>query len=63
MKKFLTILGLSLAIMALLVGASAAETIKIGVAAPFTGDAAAYGDNILRRSHGQRSRDQQVRRH
>jgi branched-chain amino acid transport system substrate-binding protein len=46
MKKFLTILGLSLAIMALLVGASAAETIKIGVAAPFTGDAAAYGDNI-----------------
>jgi branched-chain amino acid transport system substrate-binding protein len=47
MKKFLTVLGLSLAIMALLVGASAAKTIKIGVGAPLTGDAAAYGDNIL----------------
>ena len=49
MKRFFTVLTVSFAILALMAGVSAAagKTIKIGVAAPFTGDAAAYGDNIL----------------
>ncbi len=47
MKKFFTVLTVSFAILAFMAGVSAAGVIKIGVAAPFTGDAAGYGENIL----------------
>lgn len=48
-KKFFAIMGVALFALALAMGPAAADakTIKIGVAAPLTGDAAAYGDNIL----------------
>ncbi len=39
------ILGLAL-VFCMVTGVMAADTIRIGVAGPFTGDAAAYGDNI-----------------
>jgi branched-chain amino acid transport system substrate-binding protein len=51
MKGKYTSLLLGLALGMLLVigpaGTAAADTIKIGIAAPFTGGAAAYGDNIF----------------
>ena len=48
-KRFLAVAGVALIALALVFGPAAADakTIKIGVAAPMTGDAAAYGDNIL----------------
>lgn len=46
-KRTLTILAVAaLALVFGLAGTAAAGTIKIGLAAPFTGGAAAYGDNI-----------------
>jgi branched-chain amino acid transport system substrate-binding protein len=49
-KKIVTFLGVMLFGLALAIGqvgpAQAADTIKIGIGAPLTGDAAAYGDNI-----------------
>lgn len=48
-RRILSVLGvaaLALALIFSLTGPAAAGTIKIGLAAPFTGGAAAYGDNI-----------------
>jgi len=46
-KKFLTVACVALLAVALGAGMALAKTIKIGIAAPLTGDAAAYGDNIV----------------
>ncbi|MGD9124133.1 MAG: ABC transporter substrate-binding protein [Desulfarculaceae bacterium] len=49
-KRLMTLLGVALVGLALVAGSGVAvqaKSIKIGVGAPLTGDAAAYGDNIL----------------
>ena len=49
-KKLISSLAVITAVAVLVLGlggAALAETVKIGVGAPLTGDAAAYGDNIL----------------
>ncbi len=45
-RGLLFVIVAALGLMLGLGGVAAADTIKIGLAAPFTGDAAAYGDNV-----------------
>ncbi len=45
-KRFLVILAVAVTAVAFIAGPALAGTIRIGVGAPFTGAAAAYGDNI-----------------
>jgi len=45
-RRRIFVFGLAVMVFLGLGGAALAETIKIGVAGPYTGDAAAYGDNI-----------------